>query len=102
MANGLIAAGIAIVALCGGLVLFRIEARQHRTSLLNPGSYRFGVFGMVVYLALYGVLTVIEKLCFGIGQVEVLPYPDQVDVLANPMYANAPGNIYNDDPEATP
>ena len=102
MVNGLIAAGVVVVALCGGLVLFRIEARQHRTTLLKPASYKFGLLGMVVYLVMYGVLTVIEKACLGMGKVEVLPKPDKVDVLTNPMYANAPGNIYNDDPEAGP
>ena len=69
MVNGLITAGILIVALCGGLVLFRIEARQHKTSVLKPSSYKFGLVGMVVYLVMYAVLTVIEKVCFGIGKI---------------------------------
>ncbi len=57
------------MALCGGLVLFRVEARQHRTSVLNPSSYKFGLAGMVVYLVMYGVLVLIEEVCFGIGRI---------------------------------
>jgi hypothetical protein len=96
MANGLIAAGIAIVALCGGLVLFRIEARQHRSRVLDPGSYRFGVFGMVVYLALYGVLTVIEKVCF---TMEKAPRLDPDDGLYfDPAYRNSNSmNVFGTD-----
>ena len=96
MANGLITAGIVIVALCGGLVLFRIEARQHRTSLLNPGSYRFGMFGMVVYLALYGLLTVIEKVCFTLGKA---PRFDPDDGLYfDPAYRNSNSmNVFGTD-----
>jgi len=102
MMNGLIAGGIGIAALCAGLFVFKMEARQNRKSVLDCRSYRFGFLGMVVYLVMYGVLTVIEKACFGIGKVEVLPEPGGVDVLTNPIYANAPGNIYNDDSETAP
>lgn len=100
--NKFIIISLIVAGLGAALVLFRIEARQKRTSVLRPSSYKFGLLGMVVYLVMYGVLTVIEKLCFGIGRVEVLPEPDETEVLTNPMYANAPGNIYNDDPEAGP
>jgi hypothetical protein len=76
MANFLIVAGMVIVALCGELALFRIEARRHRPRVLDPGSYRFGVFGMMVYLVMYGVLTIVEKACLMIGKAPRLRHDD--------------------------
>lgn len=94
MVNGLIAAGVVVVALCGGLVLFRIEARQHRTSVLKPTSYKFGLAGMVVYLVMYGVLTVIEKVCSMIGKTPKLD-PDD-DLYFDPVFRHTTRmNIYN-------
>lgn len=80
MIDILIGAGTVVVALCAALALFRIEARQHRTSLLKSASYKFGLLGMVVYLVMYGVLTIIEKVCFMIGKAPKLdPDDDFID-----------------------
>jgi hypothetical protein len=76
MVNSLIAAAIIILALCGGLVVFRIEARQHKPRVLDPGSYRFGMFGMVVYFLMYAVVTVIEKVCLMVGMAPRLRLDD--------------------------
>jgi hypothetical protein len=97
MANGVITAGMVIVALYGGFVLFRIEARQHRTSLVKPGSYRFGVFGMVVYLVLYGVLTVIEKVCFTMGKAS--KFHSHGDLIYDPKFFWHPWNVFYEDGE---
>ena len=86
MVDILIAAAIVIVALCAALALFRIEARQHRTSLLKPASYKFGLLGMVVYLVMYGVLTIIEKVSSMIGKTPKLD-PDD-DLYFDPAYRN--------------
>ena len=96
MVDILIAAGTVVVALCAALALFRIEARQHRTSLLKPASYKFDLVGMVVYLVMYGVLTIIEKVCFMIGKTPKLD-PDD-DLYFDPVFRHTTRmNIYNRD-----
>ncbi|MFH1673355.1 MAG: hypothetical protein ABIF87_08020 [Pseudomonadota bacterium] len=74
-----------VTALCAALVLFRIEARQKRTNVLKPSSYKFGLLGMVVYLVVYALLTVIEKMCFGIGKI---PPQRQEDIKEEEAYTD--------------
>ena len=92
MAPIIITTGIVILALCAGLVVFRIEARRYRPRILDLGSYRFGVFGMVVYLAMYGVLTVIEKVCLIIGKASRL-HPDG-NLVYNPKSFWHPWSVF--------
>jgi uncharacterized membrane protein YbhN (UPF0104 family) len=96
MAPIIITTGIVILALCGGLILFRIEARRHRPKMLDPGSYRFGVLGMVVYIVMYGILTVIEKLCFGISRIRI---GLRDNLVYGPKFYWHPWNVFYEDYE---
>lgn len=76
---------LVVTALCAALVLFRIEARQKRTNVLKPSSYKFGPLGMVVYIVVYSLLTVVEKVCFTFGKT---PPRQQEDIQEERAYTD--------------
>ena len=85
---------LVVTVLCAVLVLFRIEARQKRTSVLKPSSYKFGLLGMVVYLVVYALLTLVEKLCFGVGRIRL---STRDNIVYDPKFYWHPWNTFCED-----
>jgi len=58
----------------------------------NPRDYKWGILGMIAY----GVLSVVERMCYGIGR-KRLDEGDDIPVVLNPIFSDDPENIYHSD-----